>query len=211
MENKQRKNPRLKGYDYSSESAYFITICTKNRECIFGNLVGRDDPGTPSPGKNVGRDNLGTPSPGKNVGCDDLGTPSPDKNVGRDDHGTPVNKSKIHLNQFGKIAEKYINSISCHYHNVSVNNYVVMPDHIHLLITLSRRAESSRPTISQIVGVTKRLINKEIGKNIFQTSFNDHIIRDAEDYFTKWNYIENNPQRAYNDKNKGEKTKWQNF
>ena len=34
----QRKAPRLKGYDYTSPGAYFITICAKNRECLFGSI-----------------------------------------------------------------------------------------------------------------------------------------------------------------------------
>ena len=38
--NKYRiKSTRLNGWDYSSDGAYFITICTKNRKCIFGNVV----------------------------------------------------------------------------------------------------------------------------------------------------------------------------
>jgi putative transposase len=32
----QRKNIRLKGYDYSKKGLYFITICVQNRECLFG-------------------------------------------------------------------------------------------------------------------------------------------------------------------------------
>lgn len=35
----QRKTIRLKGYDYSQEGLYFITICTKNKECLFGNIA----------------------------------------------------------------------------------------------------------------------------------------------------------------------------
>ena len=31
-----RKNPRLKGFDYSSVNYYFITICTRNKQCLFG-------------------------------------------------------------------------------------------------------------------------------------------------------------------------------
>lgn len=34
-----RRSIRLKGYDYSSEGAYFITICTQNMECLFGEIV----------------------------------------------------------------------------------------------------------------------------------------------------------------------------
>jgi putative transposase len=32
----QRRSIRLKGYDYRQASAYFVTICTKNRACLFG-------------------------------------------------------------------------------------------------------------------------------------------------------------------------------
>ena len=35
----QRKAPRLHGYDYCAASAYFITICAKNRRCIFGSIL----------------------------------------------------------------------------------------------------------------------------------------------------------------------------
>ena len=53
-----RQSIRLKGYDYSQNEAYFVTICTQNRECLFGEidkdemvlnkygiiLIDRDDP-----------------------------------------------------------------------------------------------------------------------------------------------------------------------
>jgi REP element-mobilizing transposase RayT len=35
-----RRSVRLKNYDYSSDGAYFITICTENRENVFGNIAG---------------------------------------------------------------------------------------------------------------------------------------------------------------------------
>ena len=35
----RRKPIRLKGYDYHIPGAYFITICTHNRQCLFGNVV----------------------------------------------------------------------------------------------------------------------------------------------------------------------------
>ncbi|MDK2873104.1 MAG: REP-associated tyrosine transposase [Desulfomicrobiaceae bacterium] len=34
-----RRSIRLKGYDYTQPGAYFITICTANRECLFGEVV----------------------------------------------------------------------------------------------------------------------------------------------------------------------------
>ena len=36
----QRKSPRLKGFDYRSEYAYFVTICTKDRKCLLSHIVG---------------------------------------------------------------------------------------------------------------------------------------------------------------------------
>src|ERR1035437_1338664 len=34
-----RRSIRLKGYDYSQEGMYFITICVQDRECLFGEIV----------------------------------------------------------------------------------------------------------------------------------------------------------------------------
>lgn len=34
-----RRNIRLRGYDHSQPGAYFITICTQDRMCIFGEIV----------------------------------------------------------------------------------------------------------------------------------------------------------------------------
>ncbi len=34
-----RRSIRLKGYDYTQTGAYFVTICTQNRECLFGEIV----------------------------------------------------------------------------------------------------------------------------------------------------------------------------
>lgn len=34
-----RRSLRLQGYDYSQAGAYFITVCTHNRACLFGEIV----------------------------------------------------------------------------------------------------------------------------------------------------------------------------
>ena len=36
MDFPKRKSPRIPGYDYSSVNFYFITICTHEKKCIFG-------------------------------------------------------------------------------------------------------------------------------------------------------------------------------
>lgn len=37
---KNRQSIRLKNYDYSQSGLYFMTICTQNRECLFGDIIG---------------------------------------------------------------------------------------------------------------------------------------------------------------------------
>ncbi len=36
---RRRRSIRLPGYDYSRAGAYFVTICTRGRECLFGDVV----------------------------------------------------------------------------------------------------------------------------------------------------------------------------
>ncbi len=156
MEQSIRKPTRLREYDYASNGAYFVTVCSKDKAKIFCRIVGRDDLGAPP--------------------C-------------------------VTLTEIGKVVDKYICSISDAYDTVNVDKYVVMPNHIHLLLTIGkqRRAESSRPTVFQIIGAMKRLTNKETGLNLWQTSFHDHIIRDENDYLTRWQYIDDNPAKWVED------------
>ena len=102
------------------------------------------------------------------------------------------------LTEEGKIVEKYIESIN-NVKNVFVEKYVIMPDHVHILIFVDEALGVSgtpRPTnsvISHTVSGFKRLCNKEIGENIWQTSFYDHVIRNQKDYEKHYLYIEDNP------------------
>lgn len=104
------------------------------------------------------------------------------------------------LTQTGKIVEKYIHSIN-NVDKLSVEKYVIMPDHIHLILYIddidpigtSRTPSPINSRIPKTISGFKRLCNKEIGKNIWQRSFHDHIIRDEKDYAARWDYIENNP------------------
>lgn len=44
FQNKYRiESTRLKNWDYGSNASYFVTICTQNRECFFGDVVGEKD------------------------------------------------------------------------------------------------------------------------------------------------------------------------
>ena len=82
----RRRSIRLPGFDYSRAGTYFITICTLNKELIFGKII----------------------------------------------DGKPI------LSEIGKIAAKYLEEIPNHFENVFVDEYVVMPNHIHIIISSSR-------------------------------------------------------------------------
>lgn len=107
------------------------------------------------------------------------------------------------LLRHGQIAEKYIHKINAHYNHLSIDKYVIMPDHIHFLISLNgydetgiASADSDRTSvIARFVGTFKRFCNKEYKENIWQDRYYDHVIRNQQDYDETWRYIENNPQK----------------
>ena len=105
------------------------------------------------------------------------------------------------LTYYGRIAEKHITEMSKFYENLSVDKYVIMPNHIHLLIQIksecsggsSRTPNPTNSEISRFVSTFKRFCNKEYGENIWQRLSNDHIVRNQKDYERIWTYIDINP------------------
>ena len=101
---------------------------------------------------------------------------------------------QVELTEYGRITEKYIQNISVAYPHISVENYVIMPNHVHLLLLVGDGGQgAARPTVSAVVRSIKALVRKETGKSLFQNSFYDHILRDEQDFLIHWDYIETNP------------------
>ena len=175
----ERKRLRLKHFDYGRVGAYFITICTENRRCILSQIVGGDVLDAP-------------PKTMKRTVGGDFDAPN-EKHVTR----------YLELLPYGEIADKYIQKLNDFYEHIKVDKYVIMPDHIHILLFLLENDGASRtspPTkqhssVSQFVSTFKRMCNKEYGKNIWQRSYYDHIIRNSEDYDEVRKYINGNPRR----------------
>ena len=112
----------------------------------------------------------------------------------------------VEYTSFGEIAEKQLFLLKDQYPYFAVDKYVIMPNHIHVIMILSGRAAgaSPRPTIADIVCAYKSLTTRECKKNgfegiLFQTSFYEHIIRGREDYEEIVKYIYENPLRWYYD------------
>ena len=117
--------------------------------------------------------------------------------VGGDDLGAP---KKIILKPYGKVVEKYILSIEKAYESVKVENYIIMPNHIHLLLLIDTFGlpRSSAPTISDVITAFKKFTNRDCKQNLWQRGYMDHIIRNQSDFEHHWNYIEYNALKEYN-------------
>jgi len=114
----------------------------------------------------------------------------------------------IELSEYGKIADKHINKINAINNIISIDKYVIMPNHIHMIIFIrnpetssigkSGAMRTSRPTSASIPSIMrsfKTMITKEIGFSLWQTTYHDHIIRDEADYQRTWQYIDENPAK----------------
>ncbi len=109
----------------------------------------------------------------------------------------------VRLTQSGRIADAVIREIPTRYPAISVDRYVIMPNHIHLLLQIHTDSSGRpmvAPTVSTVVQQMKGKISKEIGRGIWQKGFYDHVIRGDKDYQEVWEYIEGNPSRWLEDK-----------
>ena len=102
----------------------------------------------------------------------------------------------------GKIAEEYIHIIPERYPTVSVDRYVIMPDHIHMLLRMDNGTGNPSPTLGNVIGWYKYQVTKQVNakfnhssEKLFQRSYYDHVIRNQRDYNEIWEYIENNPRK----------------
>ena len=104
----------------------------------------------------------------------------------------------VDLSQYGKLADEAIHNIPSIYPALEVDHYVIMPDHIHLILMI-RADKNGRPmvapAVSQVVQQLKGYITKRIGQSIWQKLFFDHVIRNRQDYEEHVKYIFDNPEK----------------
>ncbi len=155
MEFSKRKPTRLKEYDYSTPGAYFVTICTKDRQNLLSEIA----------------------------------------------VGQGLAPAENRLTIYGQILQQQIEHLEERYVGVKIDCYVIMPNHIHLIISNyeASAGASPCPTISDVICALKSIATRMCKKagyseqQIFQTSFHDHIIRNEKDYKKIYEYIETNP------------------
>ena len=162
----KRRTIRLQEYDYSQSGYYFVTICAKNRRCLFGEIVA----------------NAETP------------------------HFTPT------LSNIGEIVKECWLNIPIHYPNVLLDQYVIMPNHVHGIIIIDYPREKWGQNITSKnrfqhllsgslgavirgfkIGVTKWCLQNTPYRNIWQRNFYEHVIRNDQSHAILQEYIANNP------------------
>jgi REP element-mobilizing transposase RayT len=158
-----RHSIRLKEYDYSQQGMYFITICTCNKKCLFGN----------------------------------------------------IKNEKMKLNNYGRIVETEIKNTLLIRNNIHINSYVIMPNHIHIIIEIecgkARETEKmtiyekSKMLLPQLIQQFKMVVSKryrEYNMNhpIWQRNYYEHVIRNEKELFMIQEYIKNNPLKWEVDK-----------
>jgi REP element-mobilizing transposase RayT len=112
------------------------------------------------------------------------------------------------LNDCGKIAEDFWKTIPKHYNNISLDEFVVMPNHMHGIIVIEPVVQASGLllSLSQIVGSYKNIVTKQIRNNqlkefSWQPSFYDHVVRRDESLNKIREYIRSNPLKWELDRN----------
>ena len=160
-----RKPTRLREYDYSSPGAYFITICTRDRRCILSDIPAPPDL-TDASGRAVPR--------GQNVG-EGLAPPA------------------VILSPMGVLVETQLLLLPDRFPSLSMDRYVIMPNHVHLLLSLSGDVPggaSPSPTIPDMVGALKSQTSRLSGAApLWQRSFYDHVVRNDTEYGRRTGHI----------------------
>jgi putative transposase len=143
--NHNRQSTRLPTYDYSTDGAYFVTICLQERKPL-------------------------------------------------------LEKAEIHT-----ILEENWNALPQRFPGVRLDDFVIMPDHIHLILWLTSQ-EGNVPTLGQVVGAYKSLTGRASleylrmqepilvsGNQFWQRGYYEHVIRSEFELQQKRAYIRDNP------------------
>jgi REP element-mobilizing transposase RayT len=163
-----RRSIRLEGHDYRGEGAYFVTICTRDRACVFGTVSG----------------------------------------------------DEMKLSQRGLIAQSCWRDIPNHRAYVELDEFVIMPNHMHGILWIQPHDEGRATQVSPlqvprllgeslgaIVGAYKAAVSRSINKvrsgaaaDLWQPNYFEHIIRDQRGLVELRDYTVLNPQRWSQDK-----------
>ena len=163
---RHRHSIRYQGYDYRQDGAYFVTICTRDRGCVLGDVV----------------------------------------------------EGQVQLSEIGEIAESAWHGLGRHLHDVVLDAFVVMPNHVHGVLWL-RHAEPDvdghgirrRLSLADVVRSYKSLTTRaywranpvedsERSSQLWQRNYYERIVRNERELGVIREYIALNPGRWSEDR-----------
>jgi len=186
-----RHSIRLKNYDYSQPGVYFVTTCTQNRACLFGEIVGADLRVRPQNPK------------GQSQGI------APTTNTTHPGDGA----SRLVLNDAGRMVTTIWQQIPDFYPGTDVDSFVVMPNHFHgIIIIWDGQPRVSPISLPEIVQRFKTFTTKRYTDGVhqcnwqpfygrlWQRNYYDHIVRDESEFDLIREYIHANPDQWITDR-----------
>jgi REP element-mobilizing transposase RayT len=130
-----------------------------------------------------------------------------------------IENDEMNLSKTGIIADVLWYEIANRLPNISLGEFVIMPNHIHGIIEIqggkTPPLQEKQPTLGQIIGYFKYQTTKYIneidgtyGKKTWQRNYFEQIIRTENDLLKICEYIKTNPQNWFNDKENPNKNKY---
>lgn len=128
-----------------------------------------------------------------------------------------VEGNRVVLNEKGVIVKKYLEEIPIHFKNVDIDEYIIMPNHLHIIIIIhpqtvgeadlrplqNTNMDKTKMLLSKIIHGFKGTVTRHLRKQrlpfCWQRSFYEHVIR-SEISLTKIRaYIYLNPYKWHTD------------
>ncbi len=108
---------------------------------------------------------------------------------------TPYAPAVTRLTEIGRIVEGELRELPI---GISLDKWVIMPNHVHLLVTIEQTSET-KIELSQFVRKVKSKSSHAAGRPLWQSSFYEHVVRGEKDYLEIWDYIDQNPAKWIED------------
>jgi REP element-mobilizing transposase RayT len=130
-----------------------------------------------------------------------------------------LRNSAVSLNTIGETAQSCLIEIPKHFAQVIIDEFIIMPDHVHAIVIIGGRVESNEGTIhraptkaenfaapksgtlSRIISAYKAAVTREVNRRntgitikIWQRNYYEHVIRNEKELLEIRKYIHNNPK-----------------
>lgn len=177
-DNNHRRSIRLKGYDYSQEGAYFITICTHDRQCLFGKIADGE------------------------MALNDAGIIAYDTWM-----ETPRLRINVELHPF-VIMPNHVHGIIVILDNIpheipEHTGVLQTPTDVPLRSpsqTIGAIVRGYKASVTRQINASAKYNVSLRQQSVWQRNYHEHIIRNERSYYAICDYIINNPSRWDTDK-----------